>query len=149
MTMTEPIREQTELSASITELRPLPAAALAILRITEHDRFSAHELATTISSDQAPTSKLLRLANSAYYGFPPTIETVSDAVVPLGFRTVRATTLASCVIDTLHSPTHVNYDELPLRQHPHARGDARSRRGYPPASGVHRQRPAQDRRHGA
>jgi hypothetical protein len=46
MTTTEPIREQTELqlptlqelSASITELRPLPAAALAILRITEHDR---------------------------------------------------------------------------------------------------------------
>ena len=120
MTTTEPSREQTELqlptlqelSASIAELRPLPAAAMAILRITEHDRFSAHELATTISSDQALTSKLLRLANSAYYGFPRTIGTVRDAVVLLGFRTVRATTLASCVIDTLHSPTHVNYDEF-------------------------------------
>jgi HD-like signal output (HDOD) protein len=120
MTTTEPTREQTELqlptlqdlSASIAELRPLPAAAMAILRITEHDRFSAHELAATISSDQALTAKLLRLSNSAYYGFPRTIGTVRDAVVLLGFRAVRATTLASCVIDTLHGSTHVNYDEF-------------------------------------
>ena len=120
MTTTEPTREQTdlqrpsleELSASIAELRPLPAAAMAILRITEHDRFSAHELAATISSDQALTAKLLRLANSAYYGFPRTIGTVRDAVVLLGFRTVRATTLASCVIDTLQASTHIDKDQF-------------------------------------
>ncbi|MBT5774435.1 MAG: HDOD domain-containing protein [Dehalococcoidia bacterium] len=120
MTTTEPAREETDLhlptlqdlSESIAELSPLPAAAMAILRITEHDRFSAHELASTISSDQALTAKLLRLANSAYYGFPRTIGTVRDAVVLLGFRTVRATTLASSVIDTLRGSTHVNYDEF-------------------------------------
>jgi hypothetical protein len=118
MTTTEPIREQTELhlpalqdlSESIAKLSPLLAAAMAILRITEHDRFSAHELASTIGSDQALTGKLLRLADSAYYGFSRTIGTVRDAVVLLGFRTVRATTLASSVIDTLRGSTHVNYD---------------------------------------
>ncbi len=120
MTTTEPTRGSTnlqvpalqELSENIAELRPLPAAAMQILRITEHDRFSAHELASTISSDQALTAKLLRLANSAYYGFPRTIGTVRDAVVLLGFRTVRATTLASCVIDTLRGSQNVNHDEF-------------------------------------
>ena len=44
---------------------------------------------------------MLRLANSAYYGYPRKITTVRDAVVLLGFRAVRSAALASCVIDTL------------------------------------------------
>jgi len=37
---------------------------------------------------------------------------VRDAVVLLGFRTVRSTTLASCVISTLSSANHLDYDEF-------------------------------------
>jgi HD-like signal output (HDOD) protein len=101
-----------ELVEEICELHPLPAVATSILRLTEHDRFSAHELASAITADQALTAKLLRLANSAYYGFPRTIATVRDAVVLLGFRTVRSTTLASCVIGTLSAANHLKYDEF-------------------------------------
>ncbi|MDA0351213.1 MAG: HDOD domain-containing protein [Chloroflexi bacterium] len=101
-----------ELIEQIAELHPLPAVATSILRLTEHDRFSAHELASAITADQALTAKLLRLANSAYYGFPRTIGTVRDAVVLLGFRTVRSTTLASCVIGTLSGTNHLNYEEF-------------------------------------
>ena len=89
------------LIAEIAELRPLPAVAVRVLEIAEGEQFSAHELAQAISSDQALTAKLLRLSNSAYYGFPRRITTVRDAVVLLGFRAVRSATLASCVIDTL------------------------------------------------
>jgi HD-like signal output (HDOD) protein len=101
-----------ELVEEIAELRPLPAVATSILRLTEHDRFSAHELASAISADQALSAKLLRLSNSAYYGFPRQIGTVRDAVVLLGFRTVRSTTLASCVIGTLSGANHLNYEEF-------------------------------------
>ena len=76
-----------QLVDEIAELCPLPAVATSILSLTEHDRFSAHELASAIMADQALTAKLLRLSNSAYYGFPRTIGTVRDAVVLLGFRT--------------------------------------------------------------
>lgn len=101
-----------ELVDEIAELHPLPAVATSILQLTEHDRFSAHELASAITADQALTAKLLRLANSAYYGFPREIGTVRDAVVLLGFRTVRSTTLASCVIGTLSTTTHLNYENF-------------------------------------
>lgn len=101
-----------QLVEEISELHPLPAVATSILRLTEHDRFSAHELASAIMADQALTAKLLRLANSAYYGFPRTIGTVRDAVVLLGFRTVRSTTLASCVIGALPNANHLNYEEF-------------------------------------
>jgi HD-like signal output (HDOD) protein len=87
--------------AEVAELRPLPMVAVRVLEISEGERFSAHELAQTIATDQALTSKVLRLSNSAYYGFPRRISTVRDAVVLLGFRAVRSATLASCVIDTL------------------------------------------------
>jgi HD-like signal output (HDOD) protein len=101
-----------ELVNEIAELRPIGAVATRILQLTEGDRFSAHELATVISSDQALTAKMLRLANSAYYGFPRRITTVRDAVVLLGFRAVRSATLASCVIDAVPGSTHINYQRF-------------------------------------
>jgi HD-like signal output (HDOD) protein len=90
-----------ELIAEISQLRPLPAVAVRVTELTESDRFSAHELASVISSDQALTATILRLSNSAYYGFPRRISTVRDAVVLLGFRAVRSATLATCVMGTL------------------------------------------------
>lgn len=97
--------ELDQLISEVAELRPLPAVAVRALEIAEGEQFSAHELAQAISADQALTAKLLRLSNSAYYGFPRRITTVRDAVVLLGFRAVRSATLASCVIDTLPGGT--------------------------------------------
>lgn len=104
----DPNAELDQLIAEVAELRPLPAVAVRALEIAEGEQFSAHELAQAISADQALTAKLLRLSNSAYYGFPRRITTVRDAVVLLGFRAVRSATLASCVIDTLPGGTVVD-----------------------------------------
>ncbi|MEX2446060.1 MAG: HDOD domain-containing protein [Dehalococcoidia bacterium] len=101
MAVVEPNPELELLANEIAELRPLPMVALRVLELAEGERFSAHELAQAIASDQALTAKVLRLSNSAYYGFPRRITTVRDAVVLLGFRAVRSATLASCVIDTM------------------------------------------------
>jgi HD-like signal output (HDOD) protein len=97
-----------DLVLEIADLRPLPAIALRILNLVEQDRFSAQELATLITSDQVVTAKLLRLANSAYYGFARRIATVRDAVVLVGFRAVRSVALVSCVIDTVKTPSQLN-----------------------------------------
>ena len=101
-----------ELLAEIAELRPFPAVASKILQLTEGDRFSAHELATVIASDQALTARLLRLANSAYYGASRKIGTVRDAVVLLGFRTVRQVSLASCMLDDHRPLTNLDYEDF-------------------------------------
>ncbi len=96
------VQHNPELDILVNEighLRPLPAVAVRVLEIAESDHFSAHELAHAISSDAALTATLLRLSNSAYYGFPRRITTVRDAVVLLGFRAVRSATLAACVVD--------------------------------------------------
>jgi len=101
-----------ELINELAELRPLSAVAARTLELTEGDRFSAQELATVIASDQALTTKMLRLANSAYYGFPRRITTVRDAVVLLGFRAVRSATLATCLVDANPGSNHLNYHDF-------------------------------------
>jgi HD-like signal output (HDOD) protein len=65
-----------------------------------------------ISSDQALSAKLLRLANSAYYGFPRRITTIRDAVVLLGFRAVRSATLATCLVEALPGSNIIDYQQF-------------------------------------
>ncbi len=43
------------------------------------------------------TAGVLRLANSAYYGFPRRISTVTEAIVLLGFSSIRGLVLAASV----------------------------------------------------
>ena len=67
-----------------------------INKIVASDSESANKLASVILQDFALTNKLLKLVNTASYGqFGGSINTVSKAVVILGFETVRniATTL--------------------------------------------------------
>lgn len=90
-----------QLVEEIADLRPLPPVAAQVLQIAEGEHFSAHELAQAISSDPALTARVLRAANSAYYGFPRHITTVRDAVVLLGFRQVRSVALAACAVGAM------------------------------------------------
>jgi HD-like signal output (HDOD) protein len=101
-----------EMLAEITDLRPMPAVRTRVLELTDDDNFSAHDLSQALSSDQALTEKLLRLANSAYYNYPRSISTVRDAVVLLGFRAVRSATLASCVIGTMEGTHELDPEEF-------------------------------------
>jgi len=87
-----------------TELTPLKAVAAKAIQLAEDERAAAMDLATVISSDQALTAKLLRLSNSAYYGYARRISTVREAVILLGMRTVRSVAIASGIIDAFAVP---------------------------------------------
>ena len=89
----------SELLDHVESIAPLPHVASRVVQVAEDERFSAYDLAAIIATDTAMTAKILRLANSAYYGFPRRIATVRDAVVLIGFRAVRATALAAAVVD--------------------------------------------------
>lgn len=95
----EPTLTLDALLDRVEELAPLPHVASRVIQVTEDDRFSAYDLAAVIATDTALTAKMLRLANSAYYGYPRRIMTVRDAVVLIGFRAVRSTAIAAAIID--------------------------------------------------
>lgn len=79
------------------ELLSLPQTLSEVLRITKDEKSSAQDLATVLMRDPAMTAKMLRIANSPFYGAGRQITTVTQAVMTLGIRTVTALTLSSSV----------------------------------------------------
>ncbi|MBK9344061.1 MAG: HDOD domain-containing protein [Dehalococcoidia bacterium] len=87
-----------------TDLTPLKSVATKAIQLAEDERSAAMDLATVISSDQALTAKLLKLSNSAYYGYARRISNVREAVILLGMRTVRSVAISSAIIDAFRVP---------------------------------------------
>lgn len=85
----------------IQGLPTLPSMLSSINRLMVNPRTSAKEIAQLISSDPAITSKVLRVVNSSFYGFPNRISTVTHAIVILGFNTIRSIVLSTSIFDAL------------------------------------------------
>ncbi len=60
-----------------------------IISVASDPNASAQELANAIMMDASLSSKVLKLANSAYYGIPRKITVLNEAIMILGFKTVR------------------------------------------------------------
>ncbi len=78
----------------------LPAMVSRVLGMMDDPNVTAYRLADVVSKDQSLVSSILRIVNSSYYGFHWRISSVSQAVVLLGFRTIRNLVLATSVINT-------------------------------------------------
>ena len=59
---------------------------------------SAAEIGDVISEDPALTARLLKIVNSAFYGFPSRIETVSRAITIVGTLELLDLILAASVV---------------------------------------------------
>lgn len=81
------------------DLPTLPTVYSALCDLIASSKSNAQAVAELISTDQASASRLLRVANSAFFGFSGKIETISRAVVLLGFDEVRNLILSSSVMN--------------------------------------------------
>ena len=80
--------------ARIKTLPTLPAVLSRILATTADPDSSALDLSRHVAADQILTATLLKLVNSAYYGHYRQVDSVTTAIVMLGFHEVRNLTLA-------------------------------------------------------
>ena len=80
------------LVASEPKLTTLPDVFVRITEILNDPMSTAHEAAEAIGRDTGLSAVLLRLVNSAFYGFPVKVDTLSRAVTIVGSR--QLTTLA-------------------------------------------------------
>jgi len=78
-----------KVAQSVMGLPTLPTVISKMLQMIDSQRASADTLARLISTDQALTAKLLKLANSSYYGYSREISTVNMAIIVVGFNTVK------------------------------------------------------------
>ena len=84
--------------AKIEELPTLPAVIPKLLSLMDNPKSSAADVTEVISHDPAMTAKLLKVANSAYYGFPAKISDLKHAVALLGFNLVKSLAISIGVI---------------------------------------------------
>jgi HD-like signal output (HDOD) protein len=82
-------------------LPTIPPVLTGIIALIDDDRAGAKKLVELIERDQALTARLLRLANSAFFGQARKVSTIPRAVLLLGFSTVRNLALGVKVWDTL------------------------------------------------
>lgn len=82
----------------IENLPTLPEVANRLLRIINDPTTTAVDVANLISRDLSLTSKVLRLANSAFYGIPRTVTTVQNAVVILGLKVINTMVFSITVV---------------------------------------------------
>ncbi|MCE3235816.1 MAG: hypothetical protein K0Q50_1996 [Vampirovibrio sp.] len=91
-----------EITRKVERLPELPQVALRVSRLLEQESTNADQLSQIIRVDASFTSQVLKLCNSAAYGFARKITTVKEAVAILGFSTLRSmvyTIMAKVVLD--------------------------------------------------
>ncbi|MDD2711032.1 MAG: HDOD domain-containing protein [Verrucomicrobiae bacterium] len=74
----------------VNTLPPLPAAVQKLTEMTKDTETSYDEMAEVISTDEMLTSRILRVANSPFYGLAQRVSTVSQAIVVLGMQGVKS-----------------------------------------------------------
>lgn len=87
------------LLSRINDIPTLPASVLRVMQLIEDPFCSSSDLAKVIQADPAMAAKVLKLANSSYYGFRQKIGNIPQAVTLLGFATLKNTLLAAAVFD--------------------------------------------------
>jgi putative nucleotidyltransferase with HDIG domain len=87
-----------EVLDGVEELVSLPAACVRINEMVDDPTSSADDISQVITQDPALTARLLRIANSPFYGLASSVDTVARAVTVLGMRQVRDLALATTAV---------------------------------------------------
>lgn len=79
--------------ARLEELQPLPRALQKLFQVMQDENACAADLEEIIQHDEVMASKILQLANSAYYGAHGNITTLSRAIMTMGFHETASISL--------------------------------------------------------
>ena len=85
------------ISAKIDDLPTLPGIAIKLLEAVRQKEPDIPRISRIISSDVVLTTKILKLANSPFYGFASKITTIERAIAMLGISTVKSLALSFSV----------------------------------------------------
>lgn len=88
------------IATKVSTIFSLPEAVFRVNELIDSGDASNFELEQVISSDPALTAKLLKFANSSYFGFSGKIETILKAISIIGHKELRNLVIATSVTST-------------------------------------------------
>ncbi len=90
-------RELETLIMTASDLPTIPVVATKVMQLIESEGVSAEELARVVSADPAVAARVLKISNSSFYGCQRQIQTLSHAIMMLGYNTLRSLVVAASV----------------------------------------------------
>lgn len=97
--------EMTELLIEKIDAIPsLPQTSNQVLELLSDENTSIEKLEKAIKQDQSLSAKILRFANSRYYGYERQVTTLDMAIQLLGFNTLRSVVITHGVEDNYSAP---------------------------------------------
>ncbi|MDH5435518.1 MAG: HDOD domain-containing protein [Gammaproteobacteria bacterium] len=92
-----------ELVADVSDLVSLPDICVRVNEMVNDPDSSAADIGKIIAQEPGMMARLLRIANSPFYGFMQEITTVSRAISVIGTAQLRELILATSAIDTFEN----------------------------------------------
>lgn len=102
-----------EISERLDAIPALPAVVYELNRVINDPMSSISEVEAIMSSDQGLTTKVLRLANSAYYSIPGGVSNVRRAIAYIGYDVINQLVLSTSIVGALATKSSSHFD---LRQ---------------------------------
>lgn len=90
-------RELERLIMSAGDLPTIPVVATKVMQLIEDENATSEEMARVVSSDPAVAARVIKISNSSFYGCQRQIQTLSHAIMMLGFNTLRSLVIAASV----------------------------------------------------
>jgi putative nucleotidyltransferase with HDIG domain len=89
----------TKIVQTTGDLPTMPHLTSLIMSKISNPQATTQELNDVISKDQSLAARVLKIANSVFYGCPRTVTSLSDAVSIMGFNSIRSLVMASALRD--------------------------------------------------
>lgn len=102
----------------LNALPSLSAVRTELLRCLTQDDVDLPQVARLVAADPVIAAKVLRIANSAFFGLPGQVDSLTQAITLLGFAGLRSLALASAVMDAFKtSPDTAWFDHEGFWRH--------------------------------
>ncbi len=89
-----------QLVQEVDHLFSLPDVAVRLNELNDQPDTSTKQLVDVVQLDAGIAATVLRLANSAWYGLPSRVDTISRAITLIGLKALRDLVLSTSVITT-------------------------------------------------
>ena len=95
--------------SAVSSFPAMSTTATRVLKLLNQPTTNAAAVEAAVKFDPGLTANVLRMANSAYFGFPGAIRSVSQAITRLGWKRMSQLVLASTIHALMEQPVH-GYD---------------------------------------
>src|SRR5437762_2777100 len=101
----------------IQGLPTLPTVVTKLLMLAENPVAAAKDIEEILGGDSPLTMKVMSVANSSFYGYHNNVRTLKEAIIILGFPTIRSIVLAASVFQAFPGTARPGFDRVQFWRH--------------------------------